>query len=349
MARRLRRFEHPRRRLTRRVRAVRAGGAVALLSLVLAGCSGPRNMLDTYGQGAREAADIWWLMFWLGTAVFIVVIGLLLFAIFHGRRDRSAAMSQQGRHRTVILGGIVIPVIIIAVVYAYSTSNLLSRAEVRNAEADVVIDVVAHQFWWEVRYPNDDVVTANEIHIPVNQSVEFRLTSVDVIHSFWIPQLHGKLDMMPGKTTRVVVEAEEPGTYRGQCAQYCGVQHANMALLVIVEEEDGYQEWLAHQARPAEPPVAGSLIERGRDIYMSSACVYCHTIDGTASNGTLGPDLTHLASRQTLAAGIIENNPGNLAGWILDPQQIKPGNAMPAVELTGEELQALLEYLNSLD
>lgn len=321
---------------------------VAALSILLAGCSGPQSMLDPSGQGAQDAANIWWLMFWLGTVVFITVFAILLVAIFRGGRDREHTMSRSARYRMVILGGVVIPAIILGVVFASSTSALFNTAELRG-EGEVVIDVVAHQFWWEVRYPDDDVVTANEIHIPTHRDVELRLTSTDVIHSFWVPRLHGKIDMMPGKTTSITIRADEPGTYRGQCAQFCGVQHANMAFLVIAEDDAGYDAWLQNQVQPAVEPEPGSLVERGRDVYMSSACVYCHTIDGTPSQGTLGPDLTHFGSRETIAAGILENNPGNLAGWILDPQEIKPGNAMPAIDLTGEELQAMLEYLFSLD
>lgn len=320
----------------------------ALGALLLAGCSGSQSILDPAGDGARDSANIWWLMFWLGTAVFVVVLALIGVAVIRGSRDDDTALSSKGRLRMVVLGGVIIPAIIIAIVFAGSTRSLLGMSELRQS-SDVVIDVIAHQYWWEVRYPEEGIVTANEIHIPANRTIDVRLTSTDVIHSFWVPQLHGKIDMLPGKTTNVSMKAEEAGTYRGQCAQFCGAQHANMALLVIAEEEEGYEEWMSLQAQPAADPEPGTLVERGRDIYMSSACVYCHTINGTPSNGTLGPDLTHLGSRETLAAGTIENNPGNLAGWIVDPQEIKPGNAMPAVDLTGEELQALLEYLNSLD
>lgn len=348
MARRTYRFPrllvHP----TRGSRAFRSAAVLALLATLLAGCSGPQSMLDPSGTGARDAADLWWLMFWMGTAVFIVVLALIGLAIVRGDRAGNTALTRNGRQRMVILGGVVVPVVIIAIVFSGSTRALLGMGDLR-ASSDVVVDVVAHQYWWEVRYPDDDVVTANEIHIPVDRTVELRLTSTDVIHSFWVPQLHGKIDMMPGKTTSISIRADDAGTYRGQCAQFCGAQHANMALLVVAEDDETFQDWVAHQASPAEEPQEGSIIARGRDIYMSSACVYCHTIEGTVSNGDLGPDLTHLGSRETLAAGMLENNPGNLAGWIVDPQEIKPGNSMPAVDLTGEELQALLEYLNSLD
>ena len=307
-------------------------------------------MLNTAGQGARDVADLWWLMFWLATAVFILVFALLLVGIARKRDgdERDGGLSRQGRHRMVLLGGIVMPIVVIAIVFVTSSRTLLGFADLRES-SDVVVDVVAHQYWWEIHYPDHGVVTANEIHLPVDQNVELRLTSSDVIHSFSVPSLHGKIDMMPGKTTSVSIKPEEAGTFRGQCAQFCGAQHANMAFLVVVQESGDFDAWLEHQAQPAAEPAEGSLVERGHEVYMSSACVYCHTIAGTASQGKLGPDLTHLASRETLAAGTLENNPGNLAGWIIDPQHLKPGNEMPGVNLTGEELQALLDYLNSLD
>lgn len=327
---------------------IRGPGIIAVASLVLTACSGQQSILDPAGKGARDSASIWWLMFWLGTIVFLVVLAMILMAIFRGSREREAALTQQARQRMVILGGVIVPVVIIAVVFAGSTRSLLGMGSLRD-NSDVVIDVVAHQYWWEVHYPHDEVTTANEIHIPVDRDVQVRLTATDVIHSFWVPQLHGKIDMLPGKSNTITIRADEPGTYRGQCAQFCGVQHANMAFLVIASDEPDYRDWIAHQQQPAAEPSEGTLVERGRDIYMSSACVYCHTIDGTPSQGTLGPDLTHLGSRETLGAGILPNNTGNLAGWVIDPQEIKPGNAMPAVDMTGEDLQALLEYLNSLD
>lgn len=323
--------------------------AIAFPALLLAACNGDQSMLDTAGRGARDVAGLWWLMFWLGTAVFVVVLAILGVALVLRRpAGGGPAMGRRGRHRMVVLGGIILPVLIIAVVFTTSSRVLLGFADMRES-SDVRIEVIAHQFWWEVHYPDHGVVTANEIHVPVDRTVELRLTSNDVIHSFSIPSLHPKIDMLPGKTTSITIQPETVGTFRGQCAQFCGAQHANMAFLMIVQDEADFDAWVQHQTQPAEQPSEGSLVERGRDIYMSSACVYCHTIAGTPSNGTLGPDLTHLASRETIAAGMLENNPGNLAGWIIDPQHIKPGSAMPGVHLTGEELQALLDYLNSLD
>ena len=306
-------------------------------------------MLDAAGTGARETLSIWWLMFWLGTAVFVVVLVLLWFAVSRSTQpDDKQNDDSRTRTRLVLLGGIIMPVIIIAIVFVFSTRGLVAIGDLRGGNA-VTVDIVAHQFWWEVSYPDDGFVTANEIHIPVGESVDIRLTSEDVIHSFWVPSLHGKIDVMPGHTTSITLRAEEAGTFRGQCAQFCGVQHANMAFLVIAQEPDKFRAWAAQQAKPAATVPDDPAIVRGQNIFMSSMCVYCHTVRGTAALGTLGPDLTHFNSRNTIGAAILDNNRGNLAGWIVDPQEIKPGNHMPGITLDGEELDALLDYLESLD
>lgn len=319
-----------------------------LAALLLAGCTGEQSMFDPSGSGARSVDRLWLLMFSLGTAVFLLVLAVLAWAIFRGRRDdESSALSKRGRMRVVTLGGILLPLVILAVVFSSTLQSLREVAGIGSPDA-VVIDVVGHQFWWEVRYPGREVVTANEIVIPTGEPVELNLTSNDVIHAFWVPRLHGKIDMMAGTTTTITMEAEEAGTYRGQCAQFCGVQHANMAFTVIAVEAQAFHDWIDARAAPASVPPEGSLIERGEQVFLGSVCVYCHTVSGTNASGTLGPDLTHFASRQTIAAGTLENNTGNLAAWILDPQSIKPGNLMPGIAISGYDLEALLAYLESL-
>jgi cytochrome c oxidase subunit 2 len=213
--------------------------------------------------------------------------------------------------------------------------------------ADITVQVTGHQWWWEISYPNDGVVTANEIHIPVGKAVEIELTSDDVIHSFWVPNLTSKRDLIPGQTNTLWFQADSAGIYRGECAEFCGTEHALMAFLVIAQPLDEYGAWLHNQQASSVQP-ADSLIEQGQQAFLGSACVYCHTINGTAASGKVGPDLTHLASRQTLAAGTLDNTTGNLAGWILNPQALKPGNHMPATRLDSDDLQALLAYLESL-
>ncbi len=322
---------------------------MAAVALLLVGCTGEQSMFEPSGTGARSVDRLWLLMLSLGTAVFLLVLAVLAWAVLRGKRDEEGhTLSTRGRMRLVVIGGIVLPIVVLVVVFSSTLQTLRDVAGLGSSDA-VVIDVVAHQFWWEVHYPDQDVVTANEIHIPVGRPVEVRMTASDVIHAFWVPRLHGKIDMMPGTTTTLTMVAEEAGTYRGQCAQFCGVQHANMAFIVIAVEPDEFDAWAEAHAAPAARPAEGSLVERGEQVYLSSVCVYCHTVSGTNSMGTLGPDLTHFASRTTIAAGTLENNTGNLAAWILDPQGIKPGNQMPGIAISGEDLQALLAYLESLD
>lgn len=339
---------HHERGPTRRLKACARTGMMLVLLVLLSACSGSQSMFDAAGTGARETLSIWWLMFWLGMAVFVVVLALLWFAVSRANTPETDNQNTRALTRIVLLGGIVMPIAVIAIVFVSSTRGLVAIGDLRG-DNTVTIDVIAHQYWWEISYPDEGFVTANEIHIPVGESVEVRLTSEDVIHSFWVPSLHGKIDVMPGHTTSITLHAEETGTFRGQCAQFCGAQHANMAFLVNVQEPDEYRAWAAHQTQPAETVPDDPAIARGQDIFMSSMCVYCHTVRGTAAMGTLGPDLTHLNSRDTLGAGMMENNRGNLAGWIVDPQEIKPGNHMPGITLSGEDLDSLLDYLESLD
>jgi cytochrome c oxidase subunit 2 len=194
------------------------------------------------------------------------------------------------------------------------------------------------------------MVTANEIHIPTNQQVTIHLTSADVIHSLWIPQLNGKFDMIPGQTNTFSIEADRPGMFRGLCAEYCGLQHAHMQFVVVAEDADQFDKWIKNQTNPAPDPDANTepVIFEGQQAFLGSSCVYCHTIKGTNASGTLGPDLTHLASRATLGAGAIANIPGNLAGWIINSQAIKPGNLMPPMDLDSDQLQSILVYLQTL-
>jgi cytochrome c oxidase subunit II len=251
-------------------------------------------------------------------------------------------------------GGVIIPIPILLIVLIYTlfvgeATTLSGRVLGADVEPNVTIDVIGHQFWWEVRYLQEDVVTANEIHIPVGEPVLIRLVSADVIHSFWVPQLHGKIDLVPGTTNTIRLQADEPGVFRGICAEFCGAQHAHMHFLIIAQPQTEFLAWLEHQRQPAAQP-ADALIEQGQQVFFGAACVYCHAIRGVTAEPvtTIGPDLTHVASRRTLAAGMIENNRGNLGGWILDPQGIKPGNRMPSTRMNSEEFHALLSYMESL-
>jgi cytochrome c oxidase subunit II len=308
------------------------------------------NALDPRGFGAREVAELWWIIFGLGTAVFVVVTALLLFVVYRRRVNRSEEevdLEEVSGTPWILGGGIVVPFIILMVTYGFSL-NTLTKLSNPPQPPVVTIEVLGHRWWWEVRYPEYGIVTANEIVIPAGRPVEILLSSDNVIHSFWVPQLHGKLDMTPGRVDSMWLQAERPGVYRGLCAEFCGLQHSKMQFLVIAQEPDEFNTWLARQQQPAPEPV-DDLTFRGQQVFFSAACVYCHTIRGTPATGVLGPDLTHLASRRTLAAAVIENNRGNLAGWIVDPQNVKPGNLMPPTPLDAADLQALLAYLGTLE
>jgi cytochrome c oxidase subunit 2 len=236
------------------------------------------------------------------------------------------------------------------IVASVSTGNAISGLRASKSNA-IAIEIIGNQWWWYVRYPNDDpsriVVTANEFHIPVGKPVMIRGTSHDVIHSFWVPNLHGKRDLIPSRISTLWIQADRPGRFRGQCAEFCGLQHAHMALWVVAEPEDRFEAWMQKQLQPAAEPSDANLA-RGQQIFLQNACVMCHTISGTPAHGQTAPDLTHFGSRSTLAAGTLANNKGNLGGWIADPQGVKPGNHMATINLPSEDLQPLIDYLESL-
>ncbi len=325
---------------------------VAVASLLLSGCANSPNIFNPKGQGAREIAQLGWLLVGLGTAVFLLVMGLLFYAILRSRANETATADGRltpalpSTKRWVMLGGVVFPALILTVILFFTITTLRALSAPEAAE-DLTVEVIGYQWWWEVRYPTQQITTANEIHIPVGQPVRIMLTAADVIHSFWVPDLHGKLDMIPGQNNEFWLQADSVGEYWGECAEFCGVQHAKMNFVVVVESAEEFAVWLANERKAAAAPT-DPLLQQGQQLFLGSTCAYCHVIQGTAAVGTLGPDLTHLASRRTLAAGAVPNTPGHLSGWIVDPQHIKPGNLMPASHFSGPELQALLAYLLSL-
>lgn len=269
------------------------------------------------------------------------------------RRDvrRETLGSDRRSVRWILAGGVAFPLLTLVPLFVF-TMHSLAVVEARGEEPALTIEAIGRQFWWEVHYldanGNRLFETANEIHIPVGQTVLIRLFAGDVIHSFWVPRLAGKIDMIPGRINQIRIRADRPGVYRGQCAEYCGLQHAKMAFFVIAEPEPEFRRWAAHQALPAEAP-DDTLGARGREVFLRTACRACHVIRGTpATTATIGPDLTHLASRRTLAAATMPNTRGHLGGWIANPQALKPGNGMPAVPLSGDDFNALLHYLQSL-
>lgn len=325
----------------------------ALLGLaavaLLAGCTTEvtPSAFQPQGPAAERITSLWWFLFGLGSIIYLVVIGILLYALLRRRGDAAVDRRWHRRGRWfIIFGGVAIPALILLVIYGFTLSTLSALSPVFAAD-DLTITVTGHQWWWEVHYPDDDIVTANEIHIPVGEPVAIRLASEDVIHSFWVPELNGKLDLMPGRINTLWLEAAEPGEYWGLCAEYCGIQHAKMLFVVVAHPPEEFTAWREEQRLPAAEPRT-ELTQMGLEVFMDVGCAQCHTISGTNATGDLGPDLTHFASRRTLGAGIAPNNRGNLAGWIVDSHGLKPGNLMPPSELTGPQLQALLAYMETL-
>lgn len=315
--------------------------------LFLAGCDGPQSALDPKGVSAEHIAEIGWVLFSGGAAIFAFVMILTAWALFARRRNWLA------RDGWIVGGGVVFPVVVLTALLVYTLG--VARDITGEPPADPLrVEVVGVMWWWEVRYTDLEggqagpIVSANEIHVPVGRPVEITLTTVDVIHSFWVPNLAGKLDMVPGHINRLTLRATTPGVYRGQCAEYCGAQHARMALYVVAHSPEEFAAWLARERAPASDPT-DPLRRQGREAFFKAGCQACHTIRGTPANGKLGPDLTHVGGRLSLAAGWLDNHVGTLAGWIADAQDIKPGNRMPSFDvLDGKTVRALAAYLEGL-
>lgn len=312
--------------------------------LLFAGCHpGHRqSSLHPASPEAGEIAMLWWFMFVILTAVFILVIGLTAGAVWrrNGKRDSPPG----GPTKFVVIGGIVMPAIILVALLFYSLHVTLA---LRRPEDGVTVRVTGYQWWWDIRYTDLDIVTANEIYIPAGEPVLLELAAADVVHSFWVPNLHGKMDAVPGNVNKFWIRAEAPGNWRGQCAEFCGRQHALMAFEVVALPREEFDEWVEARRRPHPVPDLPKLAT-GEEVFFSASCNICHTIRGTGADGTAGPDLTHIGSRLTLGAGTIPNTPADLAGWIVNPQALKPGNEMPRTFIDADELQALVEYLRNL-
>ena len=305
------------------------------------------SMFETAGNPARQIATLGWILFWAGLAVFLVVMALLGWPIWRKRNatPNDLPPAPVSERAWVLVGGTVIPAIILAAVFVLTLSVVRNTSQ--HTAPQVTIEVIGHQWWWEVRYPELGITTADEIHIPIGVPVRLVLTSADVLHSFWLPNIAGKTDLITGTTNYAWIEASERGIWRGQCAEYCGLQHAHMALSVVAEPQSEYQSWVAVQREPAKEPV-DLAAQEGARVFHSQSCHFCHQVRGTTANSHVGPDLTHIASRLTLAGGAMTNTRGNLAGWIANPENLKPGTKMPAVPLTGPELRAVVAYLESL-
>jgi cytochrome c oxidase subunit 2 len=359
---------------------IAAAVAAPMIAFAQAAAVGEQSALRTGGPGAAHIGSLWNQMLVVGTLATLLVVATLGYALFRRRRadelppeaDRSA--DSRGEHanietggrgredtgrprserigvRWMVAGGIVLPVVVLTVLLVPTLRSLGALSPRRAESAALTVEVIGRQWWWEVRYldaqPSRIAETANELRIPVGERVRVQLRAADVIHSFWVPGLQGKTDMIPGRTNVTWLQADRPGVWRGQCAEYCGLQHAKMALVVVAERPQEFARWLARQREPAAEP-RDSIGLAARATFLGSGCVLCHAVRGTTAAANAGPDLTHVAGRLTLAAGELPNTIGHLTGWIANPQALKPGSLMPAVPLGTRELHAIVHYLRSL-
>ena len=323
--------------------------AVLGLAAAAGGCR-RQSILSTRSKPAHDIALLWWWMLAAAVVVFLGAIAML--AVGYWRRGRTGLPFVGDREDLaqgmVLVFGIAVPLVALVALFGVSDVYLVGETGPPNPRTTkMTINVIGHQWWWEVRYDCTRAITANEIHIPVNTRVDVVATSADVIHSFWVPALNRKIDMVPGMRNRVLLEASRPGDYRGQCSQFCGLQHANMSLEVFAQRPAAFRAWLAHQEQPAATPTSGQAAA-GHRLFMNAQCESCHTIAGTPAQGTIGPNLTHVGSRTRLASDEIPNTPRWMAAWIHNPQKIKPGNRMPDLGLSSPQIADLVAYLQGL-
>lgn len=318
------------------------------------GAFGQQRILAPAGPAGQSLTNLGWFVLLLSLAVAIIMWGVVILLLTRprGSFDEHAPADEGGGQGWILYGGFLFPVFILAAMYAANVDTMRQFPLNKGMNTPAQIRVIGHQWWWEVHYLygslDQHFVTADEIHIPTGTPVDIDLNSVDVIHSFWVPALHGKVDLIPGNNNRIRVEASHPGTLRGQCAEYCGDEHAKMILLVVAQKPDDFERWLSDMRKPAAQPVADEQIA-GQKVFMNAACPLCHTLGGTLAQGTVGPNLTHIGSRKMIASNWLENNFANLQAWILHARSLKPGVVMPNMtEFNGDQSRQLTVYLQSL-
>jgi cytochrome c oxidase subunit 2 len=329
-------------------------------SLLFAGAAyaqSPTNMFDPAATPAHSIFDLSMLVLGITLAIFLIVGGMLLYALIRFRQrpeDSSREPAQIYGSTQIELSWTVIPVLIVVMLFLTTTRVIMGTQGISKPDSTMDVTVIGHQFWWEYRYPKLGIVTANELHIPVSNPKSplptyLTMSSADVDHSFWVPRLAGKTDLIPNRVNTMWIDPPDAGLYLGQCAQYCGTQHAKMLLRVYAQSPADFAVWVSQQKKPAQTDFSGNpTAAEGQTVFMHNACINCHTISGTISNGRFGPDLTHLASRDTLASGAIPNNVENLRKWINEPDSIKPGSLMPPMHLNDHDLNAVTAYLAQL-
>jgi cytochrome c oxidase subunit 2 len=328
--------------------------AAAVVFLAACADDAPQDTLEPAGPVARKIDGLWDVTFWIAAIIFLIVEALLVYAVIRYRRrpgHEDDVPPQVHGNTKLELGWTLAPAVILMGLAIPTVALVLDLGDKPEGEQVLKVEVLAQQFWWEYRYgqfegDDLDVVTANELHIPADRDVVLTLKSDDVIHSFWVPKLAGKQDVVPGRTHEMLIHADRPGAYEGQCVEFCGLSHANMRLRVFAHPEEEFLQWVRDQRRPAAEPAEGTLAAEGQELFTAQ-CGSCHTVDGV-SEGEVGPNLTHFASRTTFAGAIFENTPGNLKIWLRNPPEAKPGAKMPNLNLREPDIDALVAYLTSL-
>ncbi|HBY96886.1 MAG: cytochrome c oxidase subunit II [Ardenticatenaceae bacterium] len=285
---------------------------------------------------------------WIAAAVFVVVEGLLIYSVwrYRVRPGEAGPLPKQIHGNTPIeIAWTTAPALVLVVVFVFTVRSMGAVASA--PPTDLYVKVIGHQWWWEFQYPDLGIVTAGDLHVPVGKPVQFEITSGDVIHSFWSPELFGKTDAIPGRLNHSWVKVDRPGMFLGLCAEFCGTQHAQMRFRVIADSPEDFQTWVQNQQQPAAEPTT-QLAQQGKQVFLSNACIGCHTIAGTPAQGKVGPDLTHFGSRTLIAAGALFNAPEDLTRWLRNPQEVKPGTLMPNLNLSETTIDQLVAYLESL-
>jgi len=315
------------------------------------------SIFDPAATPAHSVFDLSMLVLSVTLAIFLIVGGLLLYALIryrHRSTDSDREPAQIYGSNQIELSWTVIPILIVVTLFLSTTRVILGTEAIPEPASAMDVTVIGHQFWWEYRYPKLGVVTANELHIPISDPAKptptyLSMSSADTDHSFWVPRLAGKMDLIPNRVNVMWIDPPQAGLYLGQCAQYCGTQHAKMLLRVYAQSPEDFAAWVKHQQQPAQQDFTGnSAATEGQKVFMHNACINCHAVAGTAATGRFGPDLTHLASRDTIASGPIPNTPENLRKWIDDPNSMKPGSLMPAMHLNDHDLDVITAYLTQL-
>lgn len=323
---------------------------MSVLALGLVGCTVEQSVLDPKGPVAEKQLSLVHLSFWIMMGVTLIVAVILIYVLirYRQRKGQTGIPVQTEGNKWLEITWIVIPVILLAILLVPTIKVTYELAdEDRETEDAIEVTVTGKQFWWEFEYPDLGIVTANELHIPVGEKIHLKLEASDVIHSFWVPKLAGKTDTIPGRENYMWLQADEPGIYSGQCAEYCGSSHALMAFEVVAHEQGDFDDWVAQMKEPPSQNES-QLVQQGEEIFAQS-CASCHAVDSTDTENKLaGPNLGNFGNRNKLAAGILDNNKENLKHWLQDPQDVKPGNLMPDLKLNDEQAEALTEYLHSL-